>query len=389
MLWEDKRMSFKKRVLAASLAAVMTLGMTTGCTTVRKSDLSDDLSTVVAATYGDEKIYLDEVNYYLRNSQLSYEYFGTMYGINIWDSEGMEDNVREEAMSIIYQTRVLCAHADDYNVELTDADKELVAEAVSELLEDESNQAFMEIAGSDEEMLTEIMTQNALANKVYQAICDETEITTTEEDVRKNSVSYLLFNEETESEDETETAEDETADAETEETEEAVYYTEDDANAALEKVQAGTSLEEVGEEVGIDVSTTNFSVNEEQSTDFAKAGAALAEGESTVVYEEGTGWYVMVCDSDNDEDATASAYESAVETEKSDHFSEVYEAMDKAKFKVNEDVVNTLNIADTPVFNIETEADDETEEATDSVEDETAEADTTEAESETETTQAE
>ena len=72
-------MSFKKRFLAGSLAAVMTLGMATGCTTVRKSDLSDDYSTVVAATYGDENIYLDEVNYYLRNSQLTYEYFGAMY----------------------------------------------------------------------------------------------------------------------------------------------------------------------------------------------------------------------------------------------------------------------------------------------------------------------
>lgn len=388
-------MSFTKRFLAGSLAAVLTLGMATGCTTVRKSDLSDDYSTVVAATYGDENIYLDEVNYYLRNSQLMYEYYGAIYGTNIWENEGAEDALREEVMASIYQTRVLCDHAEDYKVELTDADKELIADRVSELLDSEDNQEFMEIAGSDEEMLTELMTKNALANKVYKAIIDETEIETTEEDNRQNSISYLLFEEaeetaETETTaDEAETTADETAEAETEA--EETGYQEADAKAALKKVENGTSLEDVGEELGIDVSTTNFAVNEEQTTEFGKTAVTLKEGESAMAYEEGTGWYVMVCDSENDEDATASAYESAVEEEQSAHFSEVYQELDKAKFKVNEDVVKSLNIADTPVLNLESETEDSAEDVSleeGTAEDGTAEEVETTAE-ETETTEAE
>ena len=39
-----------------------------------------------------------------------------------------------------------------------------------------------------------------------------------------------------------------------------------------------------------------------------------------MAYEEGTGWYVMVCDSENDEEATAEAYESAVDTDANEHF---------------------------------------------------------------------
>lgn len=386
-------MSFKKRFLAGSLAAMLTLGMTTGCTTVRKSDLSDDLSQVVAATYGDEEIYLDEVNYYLRNSQIMYEYYGAMSGSNIWEIEGMEDGLREEVMSIIYQTRVLCDHAEDYNVELTDTDKELVAEAVKNLVENEANASFMEIAGSDEEMLTNLLTKNALANKVYQAIAEETEITTTEEDVRRNAISYLLF-EESEEETDEETA-DETETAEETEAEEDTIYTEVDAKAALSKVQNGTSLEDVGEEVGIDVSNTNFAVNEEQTSEFGKKAVTLKEGESALAYVEGTGWYVMVCDSEKDEDATATAYQSAVDSEKSSHFSEVYEELDKAKFKVNEDVIATLNVIDTPLLNLESETEDSTEETTaageSSSEGETAdETETTSAEDETaETTAAE
>ena len=392
---QEGNMSFKKRFLAGSLAAVLTLGMATGCTTVRKSDLSDDYSTVVAAAYGDEDIYLDEVNYYLRNSQLMYEYYGSMYGSsNIWENEGAEDALRKEVLSSIYQTRVLCAHAEDYKVELTDADKELISKRVSELIDNDSNKEFMEIAGSDEKMLTDLMTKNALANKVYKAIIDETEIKTTEEDNRQNAISYLLFTEQKEEESaeadtaaETETA----AEAETEAKE--TGYKEADAKAALKKVEKGTSLEDVGKEAGIDVSTTNFGVNEEQSSEFGKKAVALKKGESAMAYEEGTGWYVMVCDSENDEEATAEAYESAVETEKNEHFSEVYKELSKEKFKVNEDVVKSLNIADTPVLNLESETEDSTEDASQeegSAENGTAEGETTEAETaEAQTTEAE
>ena len=355
-------MSFRRRFLAGSLAAVMTLGMMTGCNTVRRSDLSDDYSQVVAATYGDEEIYLDEVNYYLRNRQLMYEYYGAMYGTNLLESEDSQDSLREEVMAVIYQTRVLCAHASDYKVELTDEDKKLVQEAVDEVLSSETNGAFLEIAGSDEEMLTELLTQNALANKVYNAIVSQKEITTTEESVRKNSVSYLLFTEEPEekTEEETQSA-DSASEGESETEEETRYYTEEEANDALKKLQSGSSIEDVGETYDLEVSENNFSVNEEQTSEYGKAAVALKDGESAVAYVDGVGWYVMYCNTSNDEDATAEAYDSAVNTEKSDYFSEVYQEMDKEKFKVNEDVIKTLDIADTPVYGIETE--EETSEA--------------------------
>ena len=109
-------------------------------------------------------------------------------------------------------------------------------------------------------------------------------------------------------------------------------------------------------------------MNEEQTAAFGEKAVTLKKGESAVAYEEGTGWYVMVCDSENDEEATAEAYESAVEDEKSEHFSEVYEKLDKDKFKVNEDVVKTLNIVDTPVLNLDSESDAPEEDDTDSAE---------------------
>lgn len=355
-------MSFKKRFLAGALAAVMTLGMTTGCTTVRKSDLSDDYSTVAAATYGDETIYLDEVNYYLRNRQLMYEYYYSMMGAgaDIWSDTKMEDALREEVLSAIYQTKVLCAHAADYKVELTEEEKKLVKESVDNALS-EDNADFLEVAGSDEQMLTDIMTENALANKVYHAISSAAEITTKKEDVVHNSVSYLLFSEEPKkSEDKTEGE----TEASSETKEEKTYYKEADANAALKKIQGGTSIKDVAKELNMEVTDNNFGVKEEQTSELSKAAVALKKGESTVVYKEGTGWYVVICNSENDEDATEEAYKSAVEKEKTEHFNEVYKEMDKEKFKVNEDVIKTLNIKDTKLIKTETEEESSADETT-------------------------
>lgn len=391
-------MSFRKRFLAGSLAAVMALGMMTGCTTVRKSDLSDDYSEVVAATYGDEKIYLDEVNYYLRNKQLMYEYYSAIYGANLLETEDAQNSLRTEAMSVIYQTRVLCDHASDYKVELTDDDRKLVQQTVEELLSSD-NKTFLEVAGSDEEMLTELLTQNALANKVYDAIISQKEITTTEESVRRNSISYLLFSEEPEkSEEETEAAgeteaetvhdhdHDHESDEESEAAEETKYYTEEDANATLKKLQSGTSLEDVAKELDMDVNENNFAVNEEQTSEYGKAAVALKEGESAIAHVDNVGWYVMYCNTENDEEATATAYDDAVSKEKSEYFTEVYKELDKAKFKVNEDVIQLLDIADTPVYSTETEAEtSEGETAEGSTEAGTAE--TTAGETEAETTE--
>ncbi|MDO5411687.1 MAG: SurA N-terminal domain-containing protein [Lachnospiraceae bacterium] len=352
-------MSFKKRFLAGSLAAVMTLGMVTGCSTVKKSDLSDDYSEVTAATYGGEKIYLDEVNFYLRNSQMMYEYYGSMYGMNIWDNDTMEDSLREEVMSAIYQTKVLCDYAEEKKIELTEEEKKLVKETVEKLLTDESNKTFLEIAGSDKELLTELMTQNALANKAYHAIVSEAKITTTEEKVQKNGVTYLLFKEKPE---ETETkADDSKAETEEETKEETKYYTEKDANAALEKIQSGKSITDVAKSLDMETAKENFGVKDEQTTEFGKAAVKLKKGESAVAYQENTGWYVMVCDTENDEDATKNAYDTAVKSEKDAYFKTAYAGLEKPSFKVNEEVIESLNIKDTPVLGTEKESEESTE----------------------------
>ena len=188
-------MSSMKRALVGSLAAVMMLGSLTACGGVKKSELSDDYSKVVAATYGNENIYLDEVNFILRDRQYMYEYYSAMYGMNLLNNEESVNVLYQEALSSILQTRVLCQHAADYNVELTEEEKALVADAVKSIVENDTMNNYYEIAGRDETMLNELMTKNAIANKVYFTIKEGAEITTTMDECTRNAVTYLLLSE--------------------------------------------------------------------------------------------------------------------------------------------------------------------------------------------------
>lgn len=377
-------MSFRKRFLAGSLAVAMILASLSGCSdvsSVKKSDLSKDYSEIPAAAYDGKNIYLDEVNYYLRSRQIMYEYYGSMYGQDLLASEDMVKSLREETLSAIKQTKVLCQHAGDYDVELNDEEKKTVSEAVEEMLSSDSNKNLIEITGADEELLTNIMTENALANKVYYTIISKTEIKTTEESTRENAISYILLKEKSEEETAAETtAADSTAESETQA--ETKTYTEKDANAALKKLQAGTSIDDLAKSLGEEAADTNFSVNADQDSDFGKTAIKLKKGESAVAYVEGTGWYVMYCDSENDKDASKTAYDNAVQEEKDAYFKKVYEEMDKSKFEVNQNVINSLDVANTSVLGSdETEA----ESASETAADETTEA----AKAETETTAAE
>ncbi|MCD8330342.1 MAG: peptidyl-prolyl cis-trans isomerase, partial [Lachnospiraceae bacterium] len=53
------------RKIAVLLAVILTVGSTAGC----GSSTVGDYATTVVATYGDEKIYLDEANFWLRYQQ--------------------------------------------------------------------------------------------------------------------------------------------------------------------------------------------------------------------------------------------------------------------------------------------------------------------------------
>ncbi|MCD8009316.1 MAG: hypothetical protein LUF34_00615 [Lachnospiraceae bacterium] len=371
------------RKIAMLLAVILTVGSTAGC----GSSTVGDYATTVVATYGDEKIYLDEANFWLRYQQWMNEaYYWDLYTYfgydNMWTAEYDEDTTmadyfKENVMAQILQTRILLDHAEDYEIELTDDQKTEVSDHVTEFLE--TYPLFMNQTDATEEQMVEWMEMNATANLVAQAVKDAAEISISDEDCQQYSIEYILVEEEEETtEEETteeETSADESAEAETEEDSSTAATGEELAQQVYEMAEDGFEFSDIEATLGATSSTERYLVTGEESTDITYTTSAEMEaGEIQMVQEEGTGWYIIKKTNDLDEDATEEMREELTEEAEDEAFNEVYAewAEDAPTFKVKEKIWAQVEITD-KIYEEETEEETSEEET---AEDESDESET-------------
>ena len=124
---------------------------------------------------------------------------------------------------------------------------------------------------------------------------------------------------------------------------------------------------------------SEISISEDVTAVYNAAAWALATDECTVYRSDDGSIYIIRCLDDNDEEARQSAIDSEIESRKTALFSEKYAEIqdDSSKFKVDEDVIDTIRFT-TPVYVAPSE--EETSESETSGE-ETSESETGEKES--------
>ena len=124
---------------------------------------------------------------------------------------------------------------------------------------------------------------------------------------------------------------------------------------------------------------SEISISEDGTAVYNAAAWALATDECTVYRSDDGSIYIIRCLDDNDEEARQSAIDSEIESRKTALFSEKYAEIqdDSSKFKVDEDVIDTIRFT-TPVYVAPSE--EETSESETSGE-ETSEGETGEKES--------
>lgn len=124
---------------------------------------------------------------------------------------------------------------------------------------------------------------------------------------------------------------------------------------------------------------SEISISEDGTAVYNASAWALATDECTVYRSDDGSIYIIRCLDDNDEEARQSAIDSEIESRKTELFSEKYAEIqdDSSKFKVDEDVIDTIRFT-TPVYVAPSE--EETSESETSGE-ETSESETDEEES--------
>lgn len=381
---------------AAALAAATAVSTLGGCEQLEKKAPED----TVAVSFGDTNIMLDEITYMIRSMEYTYEsYFGSnICGNDMGDGSGMTvgDYIKQMSLSQLRQTLVLNEYAKKNGIELSDDQKAKVDEAI-EKLQTESED-YLEAVGATDELIEKTYTENAIANLVYMDLVADVDTTVGDDEFLRKKIAYVKLTpseltettaadgattevssdedsseeassiENTEAESEsaskdvttsTEEASSEKASTEAETLSEEEQERQDAMNDAADKIlkefeegnDAADFISDYQNDSHFTATNSEISISEDGTAVYNASAWALATDECTVYRSDDGSIYIIRCLDDNDEEARQSAIDSEIESRKTALFSEKYAEIqdDSSKFKVDEDVIDTIRFT-TPVY---------------------------------------
>lgn len=337
-----EEIEMRRRLAVLILALLMVASVLGGCS--GKVDASK-YATTAYATFNGEKLYLDELNYYLRTSQYENEEGGylTSLGVTKWDDEVNYyniitiipgDSLRESAVTQVRQYYVLCEEAEKAGVTLTAEEETKVTDAAKKFLA-EADEKLLSYLNLSEERLVEIYRRNALAHKMYQTESDKVDLSTIkEEDTIKYDVTYVSITATsvTNMKDELESGA----------TPESV------AKEIAERVEKGEKLKIVLKDFS-KLSATEISMGDgDNEKTFGKVVPDMKEGEVTYTSnEDKTTYYVVIRENLKNEEATADERKSQEQAKIAENFKELYTKWEAAyEFKPDYDVINGIVISE-------------------------------------------
>lgn len=244
-----------------------------------------------------------------------------------------------------------------------------------------ANEATTEVSG-DEDSSEEA---SSIENTEVESESVSKDVTTSTEEASSEKASTEEASSENVSELSSEASTEDSTEAETlsEEEQERQDAMNDAADKIFKEFEEGNDaadfISDYQNDSHFTATNSEISISEDGTAVYNAAAWALATDECTVYRSDDGSIYIIRCLDDNDEEARQSAIDSEIESRKTALFSEKYAEIqdDSSKFKVDEDVIDTIRFT-TPVYVAPSE--EETSESETSGE-ETSESETGEEES--------
>lgn len=347
----------KRKAGIYALAGLLAASALTGC-----SSSIDENDVVV--TVGDTEITGAEANFYARYTQAQYEtYYAGYMGDDMWNSEAEEGQSYEEFVkdSILDQLEdmvLLEQHMDEYDISLSDAEKQAIQEAADQFDETNGLDAKEKVSG-DVDTVERIMTLMSIQEKMMDAIQAGVDTEVSDEEAAQKSMQYVFFSSQTtDSAEGTDVSEE---DAETEDMQEIVAETaKAQAESFAETVKGQADFAAYASEQGLEASTATFDAESQSpAPEVVEAADKLQAGETTGVIETDTGYYVARVTSLFDQEATDTEKQNIIAQRQTDLYNETCDGWkEETDIKVNNRVWDKIDFQTLSVTYVQDETED-------------------------------
>ena len=175
-----------KKVIAMLLAATLSVTAFTGCS-INK--------TATVATLDKEDIKLGLVNFMIRYQEAGYDDMYIQYmGEGYWDKTVSGNNTvletwKKNAIEEAHELYTLKAHQSDYDVEVSDDEKKEIKKAAEKFMKANSDDVIDEMSAT-EEIVEEYLELRLIKSKMYAAIIKNADSSVTDEEA--NMAAYTI-----------------------------------------------------------------------------------------------------------------------------------------------------------------------------------------------------
>ncbi|WP_033127057.1 MULTISPECIES: peptidyl-prolyl cis-trans isomerase [Eubacteriales] len=341
----------KKRAVILLLAGLLAAGSLTGCGSLEDSD--------VVATVNDTDITAGVANFLARYTQAQYEtYYAGYMGDDMWSGEGedgetYQDTVKDSILESLENMYLMEQHMDEYEVSLSDEEKNAIKEAASEFDSANGLSEKEKVSGSTDnvERVLELLT---IQKKVQDAIEAGADTEVSDEEAAQKSMQYVVFpftstDEEGNSVDLTDEEK-----AELKTTAESFAA---GAAGAADFAAYAAQQGQTSQDATFDGETTTL------PTQLVEAADALGEGETTGLVEGDNGYYVARVTSLLDREATDAKKQEIVSQRQQELLDDTIDGWrEDADIEVHEKVWDKVDFTTLTVTMKQDEADPYTDE---------------------------
>lgn len=328
-------MRYGKRVTIVAIGILCMLGL------VACSKQNEEPAAQVVYEFGDATVTYGEYYIYAKTVEEDYQ---KTYGNGIWSLElttdegksSVKDVTIRDLISNINRVKVLVAQADDLKISLRDNEK---AEAENAAQTFYGGLTEKDIAETEvtKELVTQVIEENMLAEKVYKKIISDYDFEISEEEARMTTFYDVVF----------ECYEVKKDGTVKEYTDEKKAIQLEKANEALSSLaqEEGVTYDTIVDKYDLQYSASYTMSRAEMVEDYGESIAdkilTLSDGEVSAVIQSEYGYHIFKMLKANDEDLTKKNKEEIVAQKQKEYFNGVYEEWTKkyeSHFNVEEDV---------------------------------------------------